>query len=153
MSYDSRLDTMMHQDEVRKKLGDVMQNLEQRGIRHDVSKLNNPEVGVFNEYTPKLKECTYGSEEYKEYLRGMQVALDHHYSSNRHHPEHHENGIRDMTLLDLLEMLADWKAATLRHDDGDLQRSLEINATRFNIPAELQSILASTARELGWIES
>ena len=45
-------------------------------------------------------------------------AIDHHYANNRHHPEHWPNGINDMTLMDLIEMLADWKAATARNKNG-----------------------------------
>jgi hypothetical protein len=36
-----------------------------------------------------------------------------------------------MDLVQVIEMLADWKAATLRHADGDLARSIEQNAERF----------------------
>jgi hypothetical protein len=34
----------------------------------------------------------------------------------------------------LIEMLADWKAATERHHDGDLAKSLEIHRERFVSP-------------------
>ena len=43
------------------------------------------------------------------------------------------SGVNDMTLVDLVEMLADWKAATERHDDGDLAKSLEIQRERFGL--------------------
>ena len=59
----------------------------------DNSKLESPEKELFDEYTPKLKDCTYGSDEYKEFLKGLKVALDHHYANNSHHPEHYENGV------------------------------------------------------------
>lgn len=60
-----------------------------------------------------------------------------------------ELGIRGMSLLDILEMLCDWKAATLRHADGDLLKSIEINQRRFGYTDELKSILVVTAKELG----
>ncbi|GAA2159282.1 hypothetical protein [Glycomyces lechevalierae] len=50
-----------------------------------------------------------------------------------------------------IEMLADWKAATERHADGDLARSLEIQKDRFGISDQLAQILENTAREMGWI--
>jgi hypothetical protein len=53
-----------------------------------------------------------------------------------------------MTLLDLLEMLIDWKAASERHASGDIRRSLEINAGRFEIGDDLKGILAHTIEEL-----
>lgn len=57
-----------------------------------------------------------------------------------------------MTIIDLIEMLADWKAATMRHADGCLRRSLFLNKTRFKIPDEIQAMLVKTADELGWLE-
>jgi hypothetical protein len=53
-------------------------------------------------------------------------------------------GIRGMSLVDLTEMLCDWKAATLRHDDGDIRRSIEINQERFGYSDELKQILINT---------
>ena len=35
-------------------------------------------------------------------------------------------------------MLADWKAATERHADGDLLRSLRLNTERFGLSPQLQ---------------
>ena len=98
----------------------------------------------FDEYTPKLKHCTYGSEEYKSFLAGLKPALDIHYKNNRHHPEHFANGIKDMTLLDLLEMLCDWKASSERHADGNIYRSIEINQSRFGYSDEVKAILKNT---------
>jgi hypothetical protein len=106
---------------------------------------------VFDEYTPKLKRSTYGSDEYKGFLEAMGPALDHHYDVNRHHPEHFEQGIGGMNLIDLIEMMADWKAATERHEDGDLERSLRINQERFGISDQLVAILRNTAIDQGWL--
>ena len=111
---------------------------------HDQSKFSESELPVFTEYTSKLKGTTYGSDEYKQFLAEMKPALDHHYASNRHHPEHFQNGIRDMTLVDLVEMLLDWWASTQRHADGDIFRSITLNEKRFNIPPELSDIFRNT---------
>lgn len=151
MAYDSRPETLAHIERVRDYLSQVEDDLRERGLEHDASKLIDPELATFNEYTPKLKESTYGSDEYKGYLDGMGDGLRHHYEHNRHHPEHHANGINDMTLVDLMEMLADWKAATERHDNGDLRRSLHIQKDRFGISDQLAAVLTNTAEALGWI--
>lgn len=115
-----------------------------RALVHDQSKLESPEVEIFTEYTPKLKHSTYGSEEYKDFLKGMGVALEHHYKNNSHHPEHYENGIKEMDLVDIVEMVCDWKAATMRHANGDIIKSIEINKQRFNYSDELESIFKNT---------
>jgi hypothetical protein len=54
-----------------------------------------PEVAVFDEFTPKLKDVVYGSEQYKEMTRKMKPAITHHQQNNRHHPEYFPNGIRE----------------------------------------------------------
>ncbi len=122
-----------------------------RSTCHDRSKTGSPEVECFDEFTPKLKSLTYDSDEYRACLSAMKPALDHHYAANRHHPEHFENGIDDMTLVDLIEMLADWKAATERSDSGDLARSLDINKERFGISDQLMYVLWNTAAHFGWL--
>ena len=118
----------------------------ERGTNHDASKLSDPEVEIFTIFTPKLKGSTYGSDEYDGFLKEMKVALDHHYKGNSHHPEYYgKKGINGMDLVDLVEMMCDWKAATMRHDDGDINKSLEINKKRFKIDDQLQEILQNTA--------
>lgn len=52
--------------------------------------------------------------------------------------------VNQMNLIDLIEMLCDWKAATMRHTDGDIRKSLEINKGRFQISYQLQRILENT---------
>ena len=149
--YDSRSDTLAHIATVRLFLGEAIADLQERAIAHDFSKLDDPEKAVFDEYTPKLRDSTYGSDEYKRFLAGMGEGLAHHYEVNDHHPEHFNGGIADMDLIQLIEMLADWKAATLRHADGDLDRSISQNAERFGYGPELERILRHTAERLGWL--
>ena len=149
MSYDSTADTKAHIKQVQGYLMKIIENLGSRLNQHDASKLNPPEKEVFDIYTPSLRELTYGSPEYKVALESMQGALQHHYKVNSHHPEHFENGINGMSLLDLIEMLADWKAATLRHADGDIIKSLEINKKRFGMSDQLFDIFMNTVKELG----
>lgn len=146
--YDSEKDTKEHIAMVKMIMDNIIHDLIQRSLTHDNSKLATPEKEIFDEYTPKLKTSTYGSEEYQLFLRGMKVALDHHYKNNRHHPQHFENGIGGMTLIDIVEMLCDWLAATKRHADGDIMRSIELNQNRFGYGDEFKQILINTANLL-----
>lgn len=139
-------DTKEHISQVREFMLMFAQELIQRALVHDQSKLENPEVDIFTEYTPKLKHSTYGSEEYKSFLSGMQVALKHHYANNSHHPEHYENGIKGMDLADIVEMICDWKAATMRHADGDITKSIEFNKGRFNYSEDLEQIFKNSVK-------
>lgn len=146
--YDSRPDTYEHIGVVRRYLTAVVKELLDRADGHDASKLADPERATFDEYTPKLRDSTFGSDEYKGFLVGMGEGLQHHYANNRHHPEHFAGGIQDMTLIDLIEMICDWLAATQRHADGDIRRSIDINQERFGYSAELQGILHNTVDAL-----
>ena len=121
-----------------------------RLANHDMSKLFDPEKDLFDEFTPRLRETDYMSDEYKTALEALKPALDHHYANNSHHPEHFENGVSGMTLVDLLEMFCDWKAASMRHESGDFLMSIVANKDRFGISTELTDILMNTAEAFGW---
>ena len=102
-----------------------------RAILHDFSKYNYKQSKLFSENVHKLKKMTYASEEYKETLERLKPALDHHYKLNPHHPEHYEKGFEDMLGVDRIEMIIDWLAATKRHEDGDINKSIDANQLRF----------------------
>jgi hypothetical protein len=150
MNYDSKPDTLLHIKRVSQLLTEASMELIRRANVHDDSKMQSPEKELFDEFTPKLAGCTYGSNEYVEYLKELKVALDHHYSNNSHHPEHYINGVNGFDLFDLIEMFFDWKAATERHNDGDIFKSIEINKDRFKINEQLCDIFRNTALRLGY---
>jgi len=147
-NYESSKDTIEHIKNVIEKGSKIIKELSKRFATHDQSKLYSPEKEAFDEFTPKLKDCTYGSEEYKGYLKEMNIALKHHYLENRHHPEYHKNGIKGMGLVDVTEMLVDWICASERHDDGNIGRSIEYNSKRFNYSHDLKRILVNTVKDM-----
>lgn len=187
---EAKFKTMRHIETVRNFLSSVIIELVMRGVRHDQSKLESPEIEYLEKYTPKLRGLTYGSEEYQTCMAEMKPGIEHHYKHNSHHPEHYlmwecvvchrvckdqekikyfdqtdifycpvccknsiifecslkpASGFWGMNLLDLIEMMCDWKAAGLRHDNGDLFRSIEINQKRYGFSDELADILRNTA--------
>ena len=111
--YDSTPDTNKHRDFVRMLMNEIANAIKERADHHDDSKLVSPEKELFDEFTPKLKGCTYGSPEYNDFLNGLKEALKHHYAANRHHPEHFDNGMNGMNLVDMVELICDWFAATM----------------------------------------
>ena len=147
MKNDSKPDTYAHTNKVHEFMNLMVIELMNRSLIHDASKLEEPELAVFDEFTPKLENSEYGSEEYQGFLKEMETALNHHYARNRHHPEHFADGINDMNLIDLVEMMCDWKAASLRHSDGNIRKSIETNVDRFNIDAQLKQILINTVSD------
>lgn len=188
--YDSSAETQKHIDTVASIMRSVADELVERARLHDKSKLCEPEKSMYDEFTPLLRSMTYGSDEYKACLKDMGEALDHHYSVNRHHPEHFDmlqcpvchniynekdvaidarlvedirlcpecckhgtimecvlvpvSGVYGMNVIDLVEMLCDWKAASMRHADGDVMKSIEINRKRFKMSDQIVSIFKNT---------
>lgn len=143
-----KMETLKHIQSVRSYLYLMIEELDNRARNHDQSKLESPEAEIFGEYTPELAKTKYGSPEYAALLEKVKPATDNHYAKNRHHPQHWPNGVNDMTLLDLVEMLADWKAATARNKDGNIRTSIDINQKRFEMSPQLAQIFHNTVREM-----
>ena len=144
MKYDCTNDVIEHRNSVRYWIEDIVHMLQMRAKIHDQSKLNEPEKSVYDEFTPKLKEVEYGSDQYKANLVAMGDGLKHHYENNRHHPEHYENGVNGMTLIDLVEMVCDWMAsAQAKGKPVDIDRL----TARFNLSPQLTEIILNTLRD------
>ena len=139
-------DVYKHKVLVSQLIDIVICKLLERSVNHDNSKIEGMELEIFNQFSPLLAKSVYGSKEYNDMLAEMHVALEHHYAVNRHHPEHFANGIRDMDLIDLVEMICDWKASTTRHNDGNILLSIDTNQKRFNYSDDLAQILKNTVR-------
>lgn len=137
--------TREHIQNVGKRIHLMVKLLLDRADQHDSSKLEEPELSYFVAATPKLASITYGSPEYRAAMDEIRPAIEHHTANNRHHPEHWKNGIDDMNLVDLLELLCDWSASSKRGKNGNILKSIEMNADRFDISPQLRRILENTA--------
>lgn len=147
---DSRHDTIDHITKVRARLVEFQVLLDTRAALHDRSKLKEPEKSGYDRLAADLKDIVYGTDEYRAALAAAKPVIDHHYAHNSHHPEHYPNGIAGMSLLDIVEMLCDWKAASERTKQGSLATSLAHNKQRFGIDDQFAAILENTVKELGW---
>jgi hypothetical protein len=157
----SEEETKKHIVEVAKLLSTISSELLKRAESHDASKLESPEKEEFDKYNDLLSNVVYGSPEYDELRKKLGPALIHHYSTNSHHPEFYylngyckteKDSIGTMDLVDIVEMLCDWKAASLRNKDGDIEKSLLINEKRFGINKQLTDIFRNTVILLKYIE-
>jgi len=142
--YNYEKETIDHILRVQQLINRITNLANSRAIEHDYTKLQEPERSSYKEVTLKLKNLEYGSEEYRAQLREMKPAVEHHYSNNSHHPEYYENGIKGMSLVDLIEMVCDWKAASERHNTGDIMKSIDISKERFNMSDDLTCIIKNT---------
>jgi hypothetical protein len=62
MHYDSRPATLFHSQRVGELMVQVVKEALDQSTCHDRSKTESPEVEVFDDFTPKLKTRTYGSD-------------------------------------------------------------------------------------------
>lgn len=143
----SDIETYRHVKAVRENLNIFIKELIDRAQHHDDSKFESPEREIFGANYTKLGQTVYGTPEYENLLKEVKPALDNHYAKNRHHTEHWDNGVNGMSLLDLVEMLADWMAAIKRNKNGNIHQSLERNAAKYNFSPQLKEIFKNTIRE------
>lgn len=115
---DVEQDTQLHISAVGAFLTKVRGEIRERARQHDASKLESPEKEMYEVWRPRLDSMDIESQEYKEALAQMGDGLKHHYAVNRHHPEHFENGVYEMNLIDIIEMVCDWKAAAARKGES-----------------------------------
>lgn len=136
-------DLIQHKRWVAENLQIVANELFRRAAVHDNSKFSPEEFEAYEEAFPELQKYAYGTDEFKAALAKIQPAIQHHYSVNDHHPEFFENGIIDMNLIQLIEMVCDWMAAARRSQTGVL-KGMELNRKRFGIGPQLINIIAGT---------
>ena len=95
--------------------------LNERALLHDQSKFGPAERTAYIWLT-EFHRCRQAGEPFS-YPPGMEdqvrAAVEHHVTSNRHHPEFHADP-NDMTDVDLIEMVCDWTAMAqeFAHDGG-----------------------------------
>lgn len=119
-----------------------------RAVEHDLSKLLAEEFDGFVAINRVAREHPYGSEEYKAALKNNDV-INLHFSRNRHHPEFYENGVAGMGLLDMIEMVCDWKAASEVYGVTSFQDALRIQVGRFSLTEEQVWLINMIVEEIG----
>ena len=102
--------------------------LQSRTLHHDSSKYSVKEFIPYIWLTEKYRCMQKGHVLY--YPEGIDKLVDaacmHHQSINRHHPEAHNN-IFDMSNLDIIEMICDWKAMSQELEEDSVRLWAEKN--------------------------
>lgn len=106
--------------------------------RNECYKIKNHQVMAQHSmnYNIVLPDDVFGYENLINYLKVKQAE--------------YVSSVNEMNLFDILEMLVDWVAATKRHSDGDIHKSIEINTKRFSLSPQLVEILKNT---IPWIDN
>ena len=107
---------------IERGLVDFGKELIARGFCHDNSKFygiewdNITKAGneIDNNANAKLK---------------LKLSIFHHQSTNKHHPESWAGGIKEMTDIDLCEMICDWKSRS-EEFGTDLRKWIDESATK-----------------------
>ena len=141
-------DLVQHKQWVAENMQAATTELFLRAAVHDNSKFSPEEFELYDKVFPELQKYAYGSPELRAVYAQIKPALKHHFSVNRHHPEYHESGIKGMNLIDMLEMVCDWMAASRRSQTG-IDKGLEINKERYGIDDQLFEIIKNTVTSLG----
>jgi hypothetical protein len=147
MSGEYLIDLLDHKRRVAGYMQLTANELFRRACEHDSSKFGPSEFEAYEQAFPAFQKYAYGSREYEAEVRKIKPAVQHHYAANDHHPEFFANGIADMNLIQLLEMVCDWIAASER-SHGGTDKSLKINKQRFGISDQLHRVIENTVEDL-----
>lgn len=136
-------DISKHIARVQLKLESLILELNKRCMNHDASKLKEPEISLWERMDAE-ERYPYGSKEYFDKIERNKEVFNLHYQNNSHHPEHYFNGVLDMDLLDLIEMLCDWISYKENITYNEASSIVEEQGTRFGISADLLEVFKNT---------
>ena len=142
-------DTRNHINNVQRYMTNVIADLLNRSFKHDSSKYDAVEAHTYAKVVPMFKGKVYGTPEHKAVGDMLGDAWKHHEENNDHHTGYYENGINDMSLLSIIEMLCDWKAASLRNPNQIFSESCLLNCKKYGVDEQLTKIIFNTAESLG----
>ena len=136
-----------HKNNIKANLGSLSAELLKRAELHDQSKLSPDELPGFIEIHNIAREHPIGSKEYEAAMRSA-TCIQEHFSNNSHHPEYH-NCVSDMGLLDIIEMVLDWKAAADTYGMKTLRESLDYQLSRHGFTDEQWWLINQIVR---WVD-
>lgn len=136
-----------HKESVAVSMAKFSAELAYRAAIHDISKFSKEEFEPYAKCVDDFNKYEFGSPEEKQLREKLLPGALCHHRKNRHHPEHHMNGINDMNLIDLIEMMCDWKSAAERVPGDSLRKGLKILKERYEISPQLLKVIENTARD------
>lgn len=126
----------------------IVEELQHRANVHDFSKYLDDESIGFIKAVPYTK-IKWGSNDIPDDIaESLKDSLAIHHARNDHHPEHFQNGIEDMDLIQLLELVCDWRAAMIRHENFDIEETICVGQARFKFCNTIARILENTLERI-----
>ena len=139
--------TLKHKELIAKYMAKFSAEVTFRAAIHDDSKFRRDEFEAYAECADEFDQHPFNSQEERALREKLYPAMSLHKQRNRHHPEHFENGMTGMNLIDLLEMLCDWKSASERTPGDSIRTALPILKEKYNISPQLMNVLTNTIRD------
>lgn len=138
---------IQHINQVAYLLKEMARQIEARADIHDSSKFGLDEFAGIVHLT-KARKYEYGSPEYEALVHNNNAAKIH-VKTNRHHLEYWSNGLDDMSLVDVIEMLCDWEIARQQRDiETDIDKTWQARQERFNLSDNETSFLMTIWEKL-----
>lgn len=137
-----------HQQKVAAVIRQVIQELIARALTHDASKFTTQElkdnlVTLPDKWGLLAEGHGYHSPEQEQHRARFTAEIARHRKAHRHHPEYHADGVNDMDLIDLIEMICDWYVSA-----PDIDQSIRKNSEDYEIDPHISRILENTASKL-----
>ncbi len=139
--------TIAHKESIARYMAKFSAELAYRAAIHDNSKFQKDELEGYSECADEFNTHPFDSAAERLLREKLTKVMSLHRTRNRHHPEYFENGIDDMNLIDLIEMISDWKSASERAPGDSVRKGLPIMKDKYNISPQLLKILENTFRD------
>lgn len=143
----------IHQHHVGTLMRRMSNDLRSRGNRHDISKFSGIEATIggmnYEEYS-KINVLHPNASDVQEYTEKTKAALIEHYKLNDHHIEHFENGLSDMSLVQLAELICDSVAHLTErgYTPTECVCEIENQFKKYESSDEIVSIVKNTVKYL-----
>lgn len=147
VNFDRTQNFVEHKTTVVQYLLYITEDLRHRAVVHDDSKLDQFEKDMYDALSKEYKHHKSKSNISEKSKMIIKRGLEHHYCLNNHHPEHFKNGINDMTLIDIIEMLCDWMTYADRCHK-DINEIIDYYQHKYNFSNEFKTLINNTIKDI-----
>lgn len=99
------------------------------------------EYNLYKDAVYAMKSLEFGSPAYNKIRPALDEGFKLHSEVNPHHPEFYRDGIWDMDLFSIMEMVIDWCAAAVARGFIFKMSSVDSHATRFKMDKSIVNII------------
>lgn len=132
-----------HRALVHDKMATVSRDINTRARHHDQSSLNGSEFRIYEEHFDELQKYPMFDPRRDAVLKEMRVATMYHHNANDHHPEHFDDGINGMNLIQMIEFVADIMSQS-EQNGIDVYEMLPLLKDQYDISSQLYQVILNT---------